>query len=62
MSKPKLKLLGKDGNVFNLIGLAVNALKKAGQKENAEKMSTECFSCRSYDEAIGTIMDYCEVS
>jgi hypothetical protein len=34
--KPKCKLLGEDGNVFNLIGIAAKTLDKAGQRENAD--------------------------
>jgi hypothetical protein len=61
VDKPSVKLSGKDGNVFNLIGLASKALKKANQHDNAKKMTTECFSAGSYDEAIQIIMKYCEV-
>ena len=35
MKKPKVKLVGQDGNVFNLMGLCSSALKKAKQEENA---------------------------
>jgi len=30
--KPKCELIGKDGNVFNIISLVKKALIKAGQK------------------------------
>ena len=35
--KPKCKLTGKDANIFNLMGIASNALKKAGFKKEARK-------------------------
>jgi len=59
--KPTCNLSGQDGNVFNLIGLASRALKKCGQDEVAAKMSSECFSAGSYDEAIIIIMKYVDV-
>ena len=60
MSKPTIQLSGQDGNVFNLIGIASRALKKDGQRAKAEEMATKCMS-GDYDNAIQTIMDYCEV-
>lgn len=59
--KPKAKLLGADGNIFNLMGIASRALKNAGLKDEATKMCKEVMSCGSYDEALATIMEYVEV-
>jgi hypothetical protein len=59
--KPRCKLVGEDGNVFNLVGLASKALKRAGQPESAKEMSAKCFKAGSYDEAVRVIMDYVEV-
>jgi hypothetical protein len=59
--KPRCKLVGADGNVFNLLGLASHALKKANQIENAKKMVSEVMSCGSYDEALQIIMKYVKV-
>jgi len=61
-TKPKVKLTGQDDNVFNLIGIASKALKRAGQSENANKMTKECFDSGSYHEALSIIMNYCEVN
>lgn len=61
LNKPKVTLVGEDGNVFNLIGLCSNALKKAGQPELAKEMSTKIFACGSYDEALCIMMYYCDV-
>ena len=33
VKKPKAKLIGADGNVFNLIGIASSSLKRAGQND-----------------------------
>lgn len=59
--KPVAKLVGQDGNIFNLMGIASRALKQAGLEAEATKMRQEIMSCRSYDEALATIMDYVEV-
>ena len=59
--KPKCKLIGKDGNVFNLIGLASKALKKAGLSSQATEMTQKCFSAGSYDAALGIIADYVDI-
>lgn len=61
MKKPTVKLVGENGNIFNLAGIAARELKRNNQEENAEKMKKEIFSCGSYDEALQTIMKYCEV-
>ena len=60
-NKPECSLIGQDGNVFNLIGLASRTLKKAGMKEQADEMIGKCFNAGNYDEALRIIMDYVEV-
>jgi hypothetical protein len=59
--KPKCKLYGQDGNVFNLIGLTSKTLKKAGLYEQADEMIEKCFDAGSYNEALKIIMEYVEV-
>lgn len=61
-TKPEVTLVGEDGNVFNLIGICSKALKRAGQAENAKKMSAECFKAGSYDEALQIMMKYCDIN
>jgi hypothetical protein len=61
LSKPVAKLIGEDGNVFNLIGLATRALKSAGQPADAKEMTTRCFAAQSYDEALAIISEYVEI-
>ena len=38
MSKPKVELLGADGNIFNLMAIARRALIKHGMKEEAKEV------------------------
>ena len=61
MSKPKCKLLGKDGNIFNLIGIASRALKDAGLQDQSKEMTNKVMSSNSYSEALSIISDYVEV-
>lgn len=59
--KPSCKLIGENGNVFNLIGLASKALKKAGLKDRCSEMQEKCFAAGSYDEVLRILMEYVEV-
>ena len=51
MPKPKCKLIGEDGNIFNLMGIASRILKKAGLREEAEEMIKRIQNSGSYHEA-----------
>ena len=59
--KPRVKLIGEDGNIFNLVSIASKALKRNHQHDNASKMQREVFNSNSYDEALQVLMKYCEV-
>lgn len=59
--KPKCQLVGHDGNIFNLIGIASRTLKQAGLKEKADEMIKRITDSKSYDEALRIIMEYVEV-
>jgi len=61
IKKPKAKLIGQDGNVFNLIGICSQTLKKAGQKDKVKEMQERIFKSGSYDEALSIMSDYCEL-
>lgn len=58
--KPQAKIIGANGNIFNIMGIASKSLKKAGFKEEANEMSERVTSSHSYDEALGIIMEYVE--
>ena len=59
--KPKCKLIGEDGNIFNLMGIASRTLKEAGQKEKAKEMFDRVTSSGSYLEALAIISEYVEI-
>ena len=58
--KPKMNLIGEDGNIFAVMGRASGLLKEAGQKAEAEEMISRVTSSGSYDEALGIISEYVE--
>ena len=58
--KPKMNLIGEDGNIFAIMGRASRLLKEAGQKAEAEEMINRVTSSGSYDEALGIISEYVE--
>jgi hypothetical protein len=59
--KPTVQLIGQDGNVFNLIGLSVKALKKAGLKDQATELTNKCFEAEDYNQVLNIINEYLEV-
>ena len=61
MSKPICRLVGEDGNVFNIIGRVSRSLKMAGQVDQAKEFTSKAFSAGSYDEVLRLAMEYVEV-
>lgn len=61
VEKPKCKLIGENGNVFNLGGLVKRALQKAGMKDKADEFGKKMINCHSYEEALCLMMDYVDV-
>jgi hypothetical protein len=60
--KPKCKLIGENGNIFNLMGIASKALRRVGQNEEAKEMVNRITTeAKSYDEALIIIMEYVDV-
>ncbi len=60
--KPKCALIGQDGNIFNLVGIASKTLKRNGMHEESKEMSNRVFSSHSYDEALNIIGEYVEIT
>lgn len=61
-TKPKLKLVGRDGNAFSILWAADQALKKNGfSSEDREKFKEEAMS-GDYDNLLRTCMKWFEVS
>lgn len=58
--KPKAPIVGANGNVFNLIGICSQALKRAGYHEQAKEMTNRVTNSHSYDEALSIMCEYIE--
>lgn len=57
--RPQAKLIGEDGNIFNLMGIASRTLKDAGYKQEATEMIERITTtAKSYDEALNIISQY----
>jgi len=61
VKKPRVKLVGEDGNVFNVIGRCSRALLNEVGPERATEFREKAFAAGSYDEVLRLAMEYCEV-
>ena len=59
--KPKCKLIGENGNIFNLMGIASRTLKEAGMEKEVKEMFDKVTSSGSYLEALAIISEYVEI-
>lgn len=60
--RPECALIGQDGNIFNLAGIASRTLREHGQEENAEEMKKRVFASGSYGEALSIIGEYVNIT
>ena len=60
--KPDCKLIGEDGNIYNLMELAARTLRRNGLTEQATEMTERITGCGSYDEALGIIGEYVNIT
>lgn len=58
--KPKCPIIGSDGNIFNIMGIASRTLRRNDMPEEAKEMRSRVTSSGSYDKALGIIMEYVE--
>ena len=61
-TKPRCALIGKNGNIYNLMGIASETLKRNGMKEEAKEMCDRITSSKSYDDALCIIGEYVEIT
>ena len=60
--KPKVRLIGKDGNAFAILGECKRALKNAGAStEQISEFMTEAMD-GDYDHLLQTCMEWCDVN
>ena len=58
--KPKMELLGRDGNIFSIMGTASQLLQMAGMHDQNKEMIDRVTSCHDYDQALHIISEYVE--
>ena len=56
--KPDCPLIGANGNIFNLMGIAARTLAENDQNDEAKEMCRRVIQCGSYDAALGVIGEY----
>ena len=61
-AKPDCPLIGENGNIYNLVGIASRTLKRNGMSTEASEMSTRIFNSGSYEEALGIIGEYINIT
>lgn len=60
--KPDCELIGQDGNIFNLMGIASRTLRRNGMAEEATEMCTRITKSGSYDAALCIIGEYVNIT
>ena len=59
-ARPKLKLLGHDGNIYSILGDARRLLLRNGQSKEASEMTERVNQSGNYYQALGIISEYVE--
>ena len=62
VQKPDCPLIGQDGNIFNLMGLASQTLRRAGLGDQAKEMYDRIQESGCYDQALGIIGEYVNIT
>lgn len=60
--KPDCPLIGQDGNIFNLMGIASRTLRQNGLPDQAKEMCQRIHESGSYYEALNIIGDYVNIT
>lgn len=60
--KPDCPLIGRDGNIFNLMGIASQTLKRNGMTDKVKRMCERVMSSGGYDEALGIVGEYVNIT
>lgn len=60
--KPDCALIGQDGNIFNLMGIASRTLRQNGMRDEATAMCNRVTQSGSYYEALDIIGEYVNIT
>ena len=58
--KPMCPIIGANGNIFNILGIASRTLRNNDMADEAQEMYSRVTSSGSYEEALAIIMEYVE--
>lgn len=62
MRKTRLPVDRGNGNIYNLVGMASRTLKRNGLSDEASEMTEKVFGSGSYEEALGIIGEYVNIT
>lgn len=60
--KPDCELIGQDGNIFNLMGIASRTLRRNGMADEATEMCNRIQKSGSYESALCIISEYVNIT
>ena len=60
--KPDCPLIGQDGNIFNLMGIASQTLRDNGLDDAAKEMCDRIMESESYYKALSIISEYVNIT
>ncbi len=60
MRRPKMQLVGQDGNVFSILARANKLLQANGQRQEAKEMIARVQKSENYYQALYIISEYVE--
>ena len=60
--KPDCPLIGQDGNIFNLMGIASRTLRENGLGDEAKEMCEHIRGSGNYYKALGIIGEYVNIT
>ena len=59
--RPRLQLVGQDGNAFMILGLALRAARRAGWSQEQIEEYKQKATSGNYDNLLGVTMEYFDV-
>ena len=57
----KINLNGPDGNIFAVVGKAIDVMKKAYSEKEIKDLKNRVFNSKSYDEALSVVEEYVKI-
>lgn len=60
--KPDCPLIGANGNIFHLMGIASRTLEESGMAEEAKEMCSKITQSGSYDKALSILGEYVNIT